>query len=240
MADEPVAIEYLLSLQNGVEQRYVVRLDAGTMALRFQPREPLPEWTRLSVKQCPNCPLDAAVHPRCPVAVGLVDIVEAFKNRVSHEVVEVTVVTSSRTYRKRVSLQEVVTSLMGLHMATGGCPILDKLRPMVATHLPFATAEEAVLRMVSTYLLAQHFRAERGLKPDWELQQLVADCEDINAVNTAFGQRLQSINTLDASLNALVSLDCFAGLTGMSISQNYLDEMEGLFEAYLGNHSMSQ
>ncbi len=232
MADEPIAIEYWLSLQNGDQQRYVVRLEADTLALCSRPAGPLPEWTRLSVRQCPNCPLDPARHSRCPVAVGLVDVVEAFKNRVSHEVVDVKVITPSRTYCKRVSMQEVVGSLMGLHMASGGCPILDKLRPMVATHLPFATAEEAVLRMISTYLLAQHFRAKRGLAPDWELQQLVADCEDFNVVNTAFGQRLQSINTLDASLNALVGLDCFAGLTGMSISENYLDEMEGLFAAY--------
>ncbi len=32
---------------------------------------------------------------------------------------------------------------------------------------------------------------------------------------------------------ALVSLDCFAGMTGMLISQSFLKEIEPLFGAYL-------
>ena len=165
--------------------------------------------------------------------MGLVEVVESFKNRLSHEVVDVTIRTPNRSYQKRASMQEVVSSLMGLHMASGGCPILDKLRPMVATHLPFATIEETLYRTVSMYLLAQYFRSKRGQTPDWEMQDLVSDCEDYTMVNLAFGKRILNITTSDASLNALASLDCFAGLTGMSISQNFLDEMEILFAAYL-------
>jgi hypothetical protein len=234
MADDFVEIEYSLTLQSGERKCLVVRLDSATGVLRTAKKKPLPAWTRLGFHQCPNCPLNQSTHTHCPVAVGLVDVVESFKNCVSHEVVDATVKTPNRTYQKRASLQEVVASLMGLHMASGGCPLLDKLRPLVLTHLPFASVEETLYRTVSMYLLAQYFRGKRGLAPDWEMQDLVANCEDLTAVNIAFGKRILNINTCDANLNALVGLDCFSGMTGMSISQGFVDEsLEGLFEAYL-------
>jgi hypothetical protein len=234
MADGSIEFEYLVSLQSGELKRHVVRLDSATGALQTAERKPLPDWTRLGFHQCPNCPLNQSTHTHCPVAVGLVDVVESFKNCVSHEVVDATVKTSYRTYQKRTSLQEVVGSLIGLHMASGGCPLLDKLRPLVVTHLPFASVEETLYRAVSMYLLAQYFRWKRGLVPDWDMEDLVANCENLTALNVAFGERILNINTCDANSNALVSLDCFSGMTGMSISRGFIDEnLEALFEAYL-------
>lgn len=233
MADDCIEIEYELTLSNGERKRHVVRLDRVTMALVSDGAGPLPEWTKLAFQQCPNCPLDPARHPRCPAAASMVAIVESFKNSISYEKADVVVRTPYRTYQKRASLQEVATSLMGLHMVSSGCPILGKLRPLVFTHLPFATADETFFRVVSMYLLAQFFRWKHGQTPDWELENLLATCKDLNVVNVAFGKRIVGINTADASLNALVSLDCFAGLTGMSISNDLFDDIESFFAGYL-------
>lgn len=233
MAADTVLIEYSLKLKSGEQKRHQIHLDSATMALRNPPPAALPEWTRLGFHQCSNCPLSAACHSHCPVAAGLVEVVDSFKNSLSHELVDVTVQTPQRTYAKRAPFQDVVRSLMGLHMAASGCPILDKLRPMVHTHLPFATMEETLYRAVSMYLTAQYVRWKKGLKPDWELRELVANYEAISIVNVAFGKRILSINTLDANLNALASLDCFAGMASLAIPENYLDEIEHLFEAYL-------
>ena len=52
-------------------------------------------------------------------------------------------------------------------------------------------------------------------------------------VNQSFSKRLLSINPKDASLNALVGLDCFATATAFSIVQDRLHEIEPLFQAYL-------
>lgn len=233
MADDSIAIEYELTLSNGERKRHVVRLNRATMSLESSAAEPLPEWTRLGFQKCPNCPLDPVKHQRCPAAAAMVEIVESFKNSVSYEEADVVVKTPYRIYQKRASLQEVAMSLMGLHMVTSGCPILNKLRPLVFTHLPFATAEETFFRVVSMYLLAQFFRWKQGLVPDWELENLLTTCKDLNVVNIAFGKRIMGINTADANLNALASLDCFAGLTGMSISDDFFDDIEGFFAAYL-------
>jgi hypothetical protein len=166
------------------------------------------------------------------VAVSLVDLIDFFKNFLSTEQVEITIITESRSYFKRASVQFGVSSLMGLHMVTSGCPILDKLRPMVYTHLPFATADETLYRAISMYLIAQFLLAKRGEKPDWELRDLVRIYEEIGKVNHHFVKRILSINPKDASLNSLVSLDCFASYATMSIEENYLEELEVLFESY--------
>ena len=233
MAAEIITIEYELKLLNGDQKRHVVRLDSATMALRNPPPVVLPEWTRLAFHQCSNCPLNPARHSHCPVAVGLVEVMESFKNGLSHEMADITIQAPHRTYVKKAPLQQAVSSLMGLHMASSGCPILDKLRPMVATHLPFASIEETLYRAVSMYLLAQYVRWKRGLTPDWELRDLVANYEAVSTVNAAFAKRILNINTLDANLNALVSLDCFAGMASISIAEDYLKDIEPLFEAYV-------
>jgi hypothetical protein len=233
MEAETITIEYNLRLLNGDQKRHVVHLDGATMALRNLPPAVLPEWTRLAFHQCSNCPLNPDTHSHCPVAVGLVEVIESFKDGLSHEVAEVAIRTPHRTYVKKAPLQQAVSSLMGLHMASSGCPILDKLRPMVSTHLPFASIEETLYRAVSMYLLAQYVRSKRGLTPDWELRDLVANYEAVSLVNAAFVKRILNINTLDANLNALVSLDCFAGMASISIAEDYLKEIEPLFEAYV-------
>jgi len=103
----------------------------------------------------------------------------------------------------------------------------------VQTHLPFATVEETTYRVVSMYLLAQYFLYRRGRPADWDLEGLVRLCEDINQVNQAVAERILSINPQDASLNALVNLDCFATLTALSIERDSLKDLETLFGAYL-------
>jgi hypothetical protein len=122
---------------------------------------------------------------------------------------------------------------MGLIMATSGCPHLDKLRPMAFTHLPFSTMAQTTYRAVSMYLLAQFFRRRRGLEPDWELRELSRAYEDIRTVNVAFAKRLASIQQDDANLNAIVKLDNHAGITSLSIAEEWWEEIEHVFRKYL-------
>jgi hypothetical protein len=118
-------------------------------------------------------------------------------------------------------------------MVVSGCPIMNKLRPMAFTHLPFATVEETTYRAVSMYLLAQYFRNRHGKKADWSLEELLKIYEEVRAVNHSFVRRLLSINPLDASINALVSLDCFGTVAAFSIVQDSLKALEPLFQSYL-------
>ena len=104
---------------------------------------------------------------------------------------------------------------------------------MVYTHLPFSSTEETTYRAVSMYLLAQYLRRQRGLAPDWELAGLVSLYEEVSQVNKHFVDRLKTIKLEDASLNAVVKLDCFAAMTATLVAAQSLAGVEDIFHPYL-------
>lgn len=229
---KPLDYRYRFSMPDGKVKEFKLRLDGATLRLESPPGGAMPEWTRLSHRQCPNCPLSEDRHPRCPVAVNLVEVIEFFKDLRSSEQVGVEIVSDARAYFKRVPIAVGISALIGITMVTSGCPILDKLKPMVRTHLPFATLEETLYRMVGMYMLLQHFRAKRGEEPDWELKGFLALVEDIRKVNKSFCERLYSVCRADSNLNALVHLDCFVDSSAFQIERKGLAGIEKLFDAY--------
>lgn len=223
---------YRFTLPRGKAREFEVTVDDQTCALVPEPRSSYPKWTRLTYKQCSNCTLREEQHPRCPIAASMADLTEFFRESYSWEKADVEVRTPERTFSKRASVAEGIRSLVGIYMVTSGCPILDKLRPMVRTHLPFGTWEETLYRAVSMYLLAQFFLAKRGEPPDWELKKMSEACEAIAVVNKTLCERLRDTSLLDAVLNALVELDCFAQMAAKAARQGKLPELEKLFTAY--------
>jgi hypothetical protein len=233
MTETVKTIAYRFKLKDGRERDFVVRLNHPSLSLVTTPRTEFPSWTKLEFNQCPNCPLKPAESPRCPVAVSLIDLLDLFKDCLSTETAEMTIVSDQREYRKTMGIQFGLSSLMGLYMATSGCPIIDKLRPMVLTHLPFSSLEETVYRSVSMYLVAQLLRHRNGKNADWDLKDLMKVYDDIYTVNRAFIARLHGIAKEDASLNALVNLDCLPGFAKFSLEKKFLKNLEETFHPYL-------
>lgn len=232
MDEQLLTIDYEFKLRDGEKKHFSVRLRKSSLELVQEHTSRIRAWTKLTHHQCPNCPLKPEQHADCPIAANLVDIIESFKDSLSIEEAEITIRSESREYHKHSTVQYGISSLMGLYMVTSGCPIMDKLRPMVFTHLPFATVEETLFRAVSMYLLAQYFREQRGETADWKLAHFTHLYEDIAQVNQSFTKRLLSINPRDASLNALVGLDCFATVMAFTSVEDYLKEIEPLYRAY--------
>jgi len=226
-------VTYQFAFTDGTAREFSVELRQPSLDLIPASTGGEPEWTTLAFRKCPNCLLSADDTAYCPVAKNLVPIAQAFQNCMSYDPVEVTVHTEARMYHNTCSLQEGISSLMGLIMATSGCPHLDRLRPMVFTHLPFATLRETTYRAVSMYLLAQFFRQRCSKTPDWELKELSRIYEDIRGVNMAFAKRLASIQEKDANRNAIVRLDTFARTTAFSIDEQWWEDIENIFRPYL-------
>lgn len=206
-------IAYDLDLTDGPRVRFEVDPDR-------RPRTPTdadPEWIRLDYHRCPHCPLEAAQN--CPAAADLQEIVDAFANVNSTALAVVRVETPERVFEKACDAQTGLGSLVGLVMATSGCPILAPMRPMAHTHLPFSTVEETITRTVSTWLLSQYLRSLRGETPDYELAGLRAVYTDLEALNTWFVERLRAGAERDANLNALVRLFTLSALVGMSVDR---------------------
>jgi hypothetical protein len=228
----PVWFCYKITLSDNSVKEFRIELDPLTLGLLTQRKEPLPQWTLLDYKKCPVCPLAENSEARCPVAVNLVEPLEYFKKSISYEQVEVEILTELRTYKKQTDLQHALSSMIGIYMVTSGCPVLDKLRPMIRTHLPFASLEETTYRSISMYLLAQYFLWKKGGVPDWGLKNLSGIYEEIQKVNISFRKRIMALQIEDAALNAICHLGCYAHFTNSLLLDRGLAEMEQLFQPY--------
>ncbi len=230
---DAVEIEYRLSCPDRSERVFNVRLDSDTLAQCALESSSLPSWTTLQFHQCPNCPLEAVDHPRCPVAVNLVPLVHGIGDLQSHEPVQLHVREPRRTISGNTTAQRAVSSLLGLIMATSACPRTMHFRPMARFHLPLASMEETVYRATSMYLLAQYFACRDGKHPDLDLSGLADIYANLEIVNRAMTERLRGASEEDAAVNAVVILDVLAKTLPNAILDNLVG-IRHLFSSYLG------
>lgn len=230
---EAFRISYLFRFKNAISKFFEICLDPETLNIIPKTKTHPLEWTRLSYKRCSICFLDEAIHSYCPVAVNLADIANEFKDLMSYQEVEVTVKGMERSYLKVTTIQEALSSLTGIVMASSGCPVLDALKPMVRFHLPFASVTETAFRMMSMYLLGRYIVwKEKGIA-DFSLEGLKEIYRDVSTVNRDFSERLRAAASEgDANLNAVVNLDCFASLIPLIIEET-IDELRPYFSWYL-------
>ena len=224
---EVLRFAYTFRLPGGTQRRFDVRLDAESLMSMPAANAPKPAWTKLQYYQCANCPMSDDVE-RCPVAVNLAAVVETFKDAVSFESATVTVETTERIYEKTTTLQKGISSIIGIYMVTSNCPVMDRLRPMVRFHLPFASVDETVYRAVAMYLVAQYFRMRSGRRPDWGLEHLADVYAEVAKVNAGMMERLRHASTEDANANALAILSEQGGMIPMFLEES-LAGMEHLF-----------
>src|SRR5262249_33669487 len=118
-------------------------------------------------------------------------------------------------------------SLLGLVMASSGCPILGELRGLARFHLPFAEFEETLFRTVGLYLLRQYFVARDGGVPDFELAGLGRLYEDLQEVNRALQRRMEGVSPRDASINAVTMLFSLSALVALSLEAG-LEQLRGM------------
>lgn len=189
-----------------------------------QSREPSesqvhPEWARLNYEQCACCPLKEADCAHCPVAVRINDVMDAFADNNSIERVKVTVETAERSYYEECDLQVGINSLMGLLMATSGCPVLDQLRSMASFHIPFCSVRETLQRTVGSYLIKQYFEQQHGETPDWELVHLKELYDVLEGLNRDFSKRIEGSSSSDAVSNAIIMFFATSVIVASSLDQ---------------------
>lgn len=230
-ANETISYHYIFAFGDGTNKQFRIELDPATLNCVQTVPTMAPEWARLDYSKCDNCGLDSSKAEFCPVAVSIADLVGDFKDMVSYHEVDVLVVTKDRNVGKHTSVQEGMSSVLGIYMVTNGCPSMEKLKPMVRFHLPFASIEETAYRAASMYLLSQYFRKNDGMEADWELRGLARIYQEIEGVNAGMLKRIQKASNEDANLNALVSLNVFAQMMPYLIEEA-LDSIEYLFAPY--------
>lgn len=227
-----IKIVYEFRVSSGAEKKFVVQLDRETLALVRDQAETPPDWARLDFQQCSNCPLNTTLTKYCPVAANMTGVAREFADMTGSDKATVTVVVKERAYFKAGSVQEGLSPLLGIIMTTSGCPIMEPLKPMVRYHLPFASLEETIFRMISMFLMAQFLRSQAGKKPEWSLEGLSRIYGEVKKLNKDFGQRMRDAARSDANVHALVKLNVFAVMMPIE-AEKLLKEVAPSFASYL-------
>ncbi len=219
-------IEYLFTMDDGKVLNYKINFSRPWTDILVQSDYPV--WTELDFKQCGNCPLNPEEYSHCPVAIDAKEIFLGFKEILSSSVANVRVITSEREYFKRCDAQTGLRALIGFVMATSQCPILSKMRGMAHYHLPFASIDEIVFRVSSSYLLSQYYLHQEGGEPDWELKGLKKYYKDLLTLNYDFLQRIRIASEAHSNLDVLSTLFSISSLLSINLEQ-HLQELKPLF-----------
>ena len=230
--DDAMVIDYQYAFDDGLKKCFTMALDPKSLALLSPRPDHPPAWTELAYQRCEDCPLAEDTVSHCPIALNLSTIVGEFGDFFAYQSVRVEVTTAQRSYLKETTIQEGLSSLLGIVMTTSGCPLMEPLKPMVRFHLPFATLEETYFRMISTWLMAQFFIFRQGGTPDLSLEGIEKVYAKVTQVNRCIAERLRHNVEKDANLNALVNLDFFAAMAPMAI-EDVVAELEPYFSGYL-------
>jgi hypothetical protein len=214
------------------EHVFELHLDRDTGLFADPPPATTPAWTQLDFHQCSGCPLAMKDSPQCPAAVRLATVIDRFADVVSFNQIQVTVETEERVISAQTTAQQGLASLIGLVLASSGCPRTAVFRPMARFHLPFSSDVETIYRVASMYLMAQHFAAQQGRAPDIELKDLAIVYRGVHQVNVGLVQRLRAATHQDAIVNAVVLLDVYTSLVPAALDE-LLGEIKPTFDVLL-------
>jgi hypothetical protein len=224
-------IRYGFDLPDGSKKQLDLRFDALNFRLtNAVPDEP-PFWSELKFSQCANCPLSSDEHTHCPSALHMAPAVESLKELVSFDAVGVTVHQAERTVHAETTAQQALSSVLGLIMATSGCPWTDRLRPMARFHLPFASELETVFRSVCMFLLARELAGADGTHGFAPLRELY---DNLHVVNRDMSRRLGAATRTDPARNAMALLDSYTTLLPAALESS-LQDLKPLFDAWRGD-----
>jgi hypothetical protein len=206
---DPKRIRYRFDLPDGSQKFLDLTFDVTDFRLSNAAPAAPPFWTALTFNQCANCPLDAAEHPHCPAALQMASAVELLKALVSFDTVGVTVTQAERTVYAETTAQLAMSSVLGLIMATAGCPWADRFRPMARFHLPFASEVDTVYRSICMFLLARELAGDGSSEGFAGLEKLY---ENMHVVNRDMSRRLGAATRTDPAQNAMALLDAYSTL----------------------------
>ncbi|MCO4781530.1 MAG: hypothetical protein KC646_04345 [Candidatus Cloacimonetes bacterium] len=224
-------ITYEFCLSDDESVRFDFKICSSSLQISHDTVNPPSEWTRLSNKQCTNCPLSVDQIQNCPLALSLDPILQDMSKVISYENISIKVTTNQRVISQNTTAQRGLSSLMGLVIATSGCPHTSFFKPMARFHLPMAESSETLYRAASMYLLSQYHRQVEGHTPDWNMEGLQNVYKNMQVVNRHIANRLREVCEKDAMLNALILLDLFTQTVPPSIDE-YMIEMKDWFSAY--------
>ncbi len=216
-----MVVRYTIEGEGAEPIAFVIDIDLPAVEQARPDPASLPDWTRLEYHKCGHCPLSEKSHRHCPVAAHLVDYGHRAGRMVSFEQVMVTIEIDDQVLAAQTTSQAALRSILGLVMATSGCPHMAFFKPLARYHMPLADMELTILRSMGFYLLGQYFRGTQ--KPDWDtsFEGLIEIYGKAQEVNKGIAERLRNAQVFK-ELNWLAELDTFAGMMPLTVERSLL------------------
>ncbi len=225
-AEEDFIFLYTFYFNNGEIKQFKIIIDGETLLEKSPLAGENPDWARMDWFKCPICPIESGETTYCPLALRVNKVIKFFSDFPSFEKAKISVETAERGSYKYTSVQTGISSMMGLFMASSGCPIIGQLKSLVRFHLPFASLAETEYKVLAMYILAQFFRAKENKKIDWKLVKLRKIYNDIEQVNRHVVSKLAEIEMRDSSRNAVIALNSYAQYITMELDdESWLERM---------------
>jgi len=224
-----ITIEYSFGFDSDREDFFfTIELDDSIQAVP-DPHPCTVEWARLDYCQCEICPFSVSEVEFCPIARNVSGLAATFADVFSIEEVHISVRVEERIYMKTGRVTDGLRSLLGLYMATSGCPHMAILRPMARFHLPFASMEETIFRHFSCFFMRQYFEYQKTGHLDFSLERLSERMALVDKVNRGICRRLEVFTGADANRNALTILNSISMMLDMEMSADF-DTLRPLFD----------
>lgn len=220
MESTPRTYHYIFDFPDGRTMSYDVSLDSVSQYINSCPSSP-PLWAKLEYHQCSVCPLNEADFDYCPVALSISTLVTEFGSTVSYSACTVSCIAPERSVTKDTTIQDGLASILGLLMATSGCPVMEPLRPLARFHLPFSTIDETIFRFVSAYMLRQYYLHSENIRGDFDLKNIKEHYSLVKLVNKGMLERITDISKRDADKNAIVNLNSLAQILEFEVDDNF-------------------
>ena len=229
-------IKYVLHPGEDEQVHFRVTLDPFSDTYIFSDSGNAPEWTYLDNYKCSHCPLSSSDHELCPLAERVVPFVEKLGHLKSIDQMRVDVTQFNRTKHMVAPVQDILSSLLGLFIATSDCPHTHFLRPMAYFHLPLADEDETLYRVLSMYRLAQFFKKAKTGRAYAGFGKLEFLYEQMVEVNHKLSERMRAALAgneakQDGTLNAISLLDALSQYVPASI-EDAVDDLEPIFMGY--------
>lgn len=226
---ENIEIEYVFQIKDHEDKKFKVTLDKNTLIAKSPEGSSEQDWTRLNFAKCEICPLSSRKVRNCPIAFNISGLAKEFSEFFSIHESLITVNVAERSYVKKDTVQQGLRSILGIYLATSGCPYMEILKPMARFHLPFASVEETIYRHSGNFLLGEFFKYVDKGQIEINMQKLIGIYDDINVVNTGICARIEKITEGDANKNALIILNVIGLMLKMELEGN-LKSLKYLFE----------
>ncbi len=222
-----ITYNYCFDFPDSSKKRFLINLDPETYDYKPSGGTP-PEWAKLDTARCQCCKLKSSDHEYCPIASNISELVLAFKDTASYKSCLVSCISTARSCSKETTVQEGLASILGIIMATSGCPSMSILKPMACFHLPFATVAESLYRSASAYLLRQYFSQQKGEDGDFFMLRIHEYYKEVQQVNEGIFKRIEMTSEMNADKNAIVTLNALAQILVMEVDDD-LESLKPLF-----------